>query len=111
MTKKANSVRLALERLGYQAIRPSGANEWKSLDEIGDRYGTTNHTLIQKPDAWEKFGDLTDIESEKKKIAEVQKDHPESDSTGKGSSEILLTLKLLAMKAEAITSTNLRWTA
>jgi hypothetical protein len=76
MAGQHSSVRFVLKRLGYKEIRPVETDEWRCLDEVGDRYGTTNETQIQKPRAGQEFASLTDLESGEC-IAKARKKRPE----------------------------------
>lgn len=77
MPKEANNVRYILEQCGYQAVQPVDADEWKSLEEVSDHYGTTDDTRIRKPGAGEEYATLTDIESGER-LAKVRENRPEA---------------------------------
>lgn len=86
MVEKNKNVRFILDRLGYQEIRPHDANQWKSLDEVGDRYGTTDDTNIEKPSAGEEYASLTNVKSGRR-VALVRKKRPNESSTEPSPSE------------------------
>lgn len=75
MVEKNKNIRFILDRLGYQEIRPHDADRWKSLDEVGDRYGTTDDTNIEKTSAGKEYFALTNIESGRR-VALARKKRP-----------------------------------
>jgi hypothetical protein len=56
-------IRHVLRALGYTEVRPAGGEEWRPLEQVNGRYGTTDETSIHLPEPGRPHVELQDLES------------------------------------------------